>query len=204
MGNGGDQRRQRDDQDGGDEEVWAAVGTGTGSGLALGPAYTQALSVELCHREKKSNQRLPATGSGNVWTSPCSPAAGTDLDPVTVVGLFGEVGAACVTGRDVLGSVRAADGVEGAAEAGAVGGAQRPAVWKDKCDSASADGGGGSAYPPSGTTSRASGRLVVLQWAGLSCPNRLLLVVLVQPRPWLNQLAGRKELSHNLSRRWAF
>ena len=55
---------------------------------------------------------------------------------MAVVGVFGEVDAACVTGRDVLGSVRAADGIEGAAEAGAVAGAQRSGRMEEKCGSA--------------------------------------------------------------------
>lgn len=55
---------------------------------------------------------------------------------MAVVGLFGEVGAACVTGRDVLSSVGAADGIERTAEAGAVGGAQRPGRKEEKCGNA--------------------------------------------------------------------
>lgn len=58
--------------------------------------------------------------------------AGTDLNPLAVVGLFGEVGATCVTGRDVLSSIRATDRIEGAAEAGAVGGAQRSGRMEDQ------------------------------------------------------------------------
>lgn len=59
-----------------------------------------------------------------------------DLNPVAVVGLPGEVGAACMTRRDVLGTVHAADRIEGAAEAGAVGGAERPGGVEDKCGDA--------------------------------------------------------------------
>lgn len=51
---------------------------------------------------------------------------------MAVAGLCGEVGAACVTGRDVLSSVRAADGIERVAEAGAVGGAQRSGRTEEK------------------------------------------------------------------------
>lgn len=90
--------------------------------------------------------------------------AETDLNPVAVVGLFGKVGAACVTGRDVLSSVRAADGIECAAEAGAVGGAQRSGRMEDKCGNATEStvayrsapgataGGRGFGSPPSGST----------------------------------------------------
>lgn len=46
---------------------------------------------------------------------------GADLNPVRVVGVFGEVGAACMTGGDVFDSIRATHGVEGAGRAGAVG-----------------------------------------------------------------------------------
>lgn len=44
-----------------------------------------------------------------------------DLNPVGVVGVFGEVGAACMTGRDILDAIRATHRVEGTGRTGAVG-----------------------------------------------------------------------------------
>lgn len=49
----------------------------------------------------------------------------TDLDPVRTVGVFGEVGAARMTRRNILDAIRAAHRVEGAGWTGAVGVAQR-------------------------------------------------------------------------------
>lgn len=46
---------------------------------------------------------------------------GTDLNPVAVAGVFGEVGAACMTRRDVLYTIRTTHRVEGAGRTGAVG-----------------------------------------------------------------------------------
>lgn len=83
---------------------------------------------------------------------------------MAVAGLCGEVGAARVTGRDVLSSVRAADGIERAAEAGAVGGAQRSGRTEDKRANATQSTGAyrlalrataegrGFGSPPSGRT----------------------------------------------------
>lgn len=83
-----------------------------------------------------------------------------DLNPVAVGGLSGEVGAACVTRRDVLSSVGTADGVERTAEAGAVGGAQRPGRGRQMGNAGESTGAhrvavratgesGGFASPPS-------------------------------------------------------
>lgn len=69
VGNGGDQSCQRDDQDGGNEELWAAVRTRTGSGLALAPAYTRALSVELHHQEKNNDHGLMTPASYSIRNS---------------------------------------------------------------------------------------------------------------------------------------
>ncbi len=49
---------------------------------------------------------------------------GTDLNPVGAVGVFGEVGAARMTGRNVLDTIRATHRVEGTGRTGAVGVAQ--------------------------------------------------------------------------------
>lgn len=58
---------------------------------------------------------------------------GTDLNPVGAVGVFGEVGAACMTRRNILDTIRATHRVEGTGRTGAVGVAQgqRPLECKE-------------------------------------------------------------------------
>lgn len=60
VGDGGDQSCQRDDEDGGNEEVWAAVWTRAGESLALALGYTHTLSVQLHHQEENNEQDLIA------------------------------------------------------------------------------------------------------------------------------------------------
>lgn len=50
-----------------------------------------------------------------------TPAVGVKLNPIGVVGVFGEIGAACMTRRNVLDTIRATYRVEGTARTGAVG-----------------------------------------------------------------------------------
>lgn len=60
VGDGGDQSCQRDDEDGRNEEVWAAVWTRAWASLALAPGYTHTLSVQLHHQEENNEQDLIA------------------------------------------------------------------------------------------------------------------------------------------------
>lgn len=59
---------------------------------------------------------------------------GADLNPVIVVGVSGEVGAACVTRRNILNAIRATHWVKGTAETGTVGVAEgwRPVEDRDR------------------------------------------------------------------------
>lgn len=47
MSEAGDQRRQRDDKDDGEQQMRAAVGAGRWTGLILAPRYTPAVCIQL-------------------------------------------------------------------------------------------------------------------------------------------------------------